>query len=164
MRVRRFLVCPAVAVGLLLTPHLAGSATAAPPIEVSGTYTSIMTGGTLPEGPGRAQFFTFSNAVTLSGSYTATGTASYRCVTVGTQVFKCHGEQFITGSLEGVGAGTVTNRSLITCDLTAGVCTSTVVSLSGTGALADVHAVTHSQNGLTEPFGTYSGKVVVKGR
>lgn len=164
MRARPFLVAPAVALTLLLTPHLTGTATAAPPTEVSGTYTSMMTGGTLPEGPGQAQFFTFSNAVILSGSYTATGTGNYRCVTVGTQVFTCHGRQFVTGTLEGVGAGTVINRVLISCDLTTGLCTSTVVSLSGTGALADVQAVTHSQNGITEPFGTYSGQVVLKGK
>lgn len=164
MRGRPVPFCLVVALGLLSTPHVAGSALAAPPVDVSGSYTSVLTGGTPPEGSGTAQFFEFSNAVTLSGSYTATGTASYRCVTVGTQVFRCHGEQVVTGSLEGVGEGTVHNRAFISCDLTTGLCASTVVSLSGTGALADVHAVTHSQNVLGAAGGTYSGQVVLHRR
>jgi hypothetical protein len=161
---RRSAFLAAIALGLLLTPQLTGSAAAAPPVETSGTYTSVLTGGTLPEGPGNAGFFEFSNAITLAGSYTATGSANYRCVQVGTEFFRCHGEQVVTGTATGIeGVGTLTSRARLFCDLTTAQCSGKAVSLSGTGAWSNVHAVTQIQGVLGEPGGTYSGKLVIPG-
>lgn len=142
---------------------MAGPAAAAPPVETSGTYTAVITNLTAPEGSGTAVFFEFSNAITLSGSYTGTGTADYDCVQVGTQHLRCRGEQHLTATVDGVGTGTLTNRVVLTCDLTTGVCTSVSVNLAGTGELADVHAVTRSRSILGQPGGTYEGQLVVAG-
>ncbi|MGY1726466.1 hypothetical protein ACI79J_05800 [Geodermatophilus sp. SYSU D01062] len=155
----------AIALGLLFAPQLTGSAAAAPPVEISGRYTTVLTGGTMPEGPGNAAFFEFSNAVTLSGSFNATGTANYRCVQVDAKFFRCQGEQVVTGTAPGIidGVGTTTSRALLVCEFTTGRCSATSVSISGTGAFSDVHAVTRSQSVLGVPGGTYSGRLVISG-
>lgn len=163
MRVLPFLACPA-ALGMLLAPALAGTAAAAPPIPTSGSYTATGTGGTPPEGPGNATFFEFSNATTSSGSFTGTGGSDFQCVLVGTKFFRCHGEQFFTGTVTGVdGTGTLTSRVLLTCEFATDQCVGKSVSIAGTDALAGVHSSIESRSRLSVSGGTYTGKLVLPG-
>lgn len=162
MRVRHVLALPGAALALLVAP-MSGPTAAAPPLEGSGTYTSVLTGGTLPEPRGNTAVFEFSNATSSSGSFTGTGTATYRCMQVGTAFFHCRGKQVLTGTVADVGSGTVVNRVKLTCDLVLGECESFAVNESGTGALAGIRIISRSRNLLGEALGTYENRVVAPG-